>query len=91
MSYHVKPEDVPEELQNRADTEFSTWYDGPVIDIAAILNAAIEAGLVSPPVKCMRWQGVLEMENGVPMVRIDAPDLWPQKLISYEHWKGQTE
>lgn len=33
----------------------------------------------------------LAMEDGLPIVRIDAPDLSPQKLVRYEHWKGQAE
>ena len=88
--HRVKPEDVPVELRQDIakrlfDHHVREW------EVAAIINAAIEAGLVSPPVLCMRFQGVLQRENCVPMVCVDAPKMSPQSLISYEHWKGQTE
>ena len=53
---------------------------------AAILNAAIEAGAVSPPCHYIRHNGKIATISG--RVR-----LWPggPKMDHHEHWKGQTE
>lgn len=88
----IKPEDVSSDLE-----DVINGLDGPTgyldsEDIAAILNAAIKAGIVSPPCWVMRFNGELQQDaNGEPTVwpsrGLDSPD----GGISYEHWKGQKE
>lgn len=89
----IKPEDVTQSILELAMERFENayWKDVTAQNVADFLQDCIDAGLVSPPVKCMRFQGVLQKENCVPMVCVDAPKLSPQSLVSYEHWKGQTE
>lgn len=93
MSYHIKPEDVPEEFFNRASTDFlSVWEDEALVDVAGILNAAIEAGLVSPPCYALRKpdNGGLLTQHRVYTSRESANDAAPYRH-NVEHWKGQTE
>lgn len=62
--------------------------------IAAIVESAIEAGLVSPPCWCMRERGKLWINHasGGKAMLFPVPDpnmaYGPRKT---EHWKGQTE
>lgn len=93
MNGPIKAEDITQEILELAMERFEDayWNDVTAQDVANFLHDCIEAGLVSPPVKCMRFQGVLQRENCVPMVCVDAPKLSPQLFVSYEHWKGQTE
>ena len=88
MSYKINPEDVPidfiaNHLKGRLFAE--SVYEA---DILVIINAAIEAGLVSPPCWAVTrpgsqitW-GPLSLEQAKRMVLHD-------EVI--EHWKGQTE
>lgn len=84
MSGPIKPEDIPNELM----AEFGHIY-GP--DLVAFLNAAVEAGVVSPPVWRLKRRNngkiigfVLNMEDAI---RADA--FMP--TVEVEHWKGQVE
>lgn len=89
----IKPSDIPDELESMC--QGIEWFQCGDMDkpaVAAILNAAIEAGLVSPPCYVWRFNGELQRDaNGEPTVwssrGLDSPD----GSISYEHWKGQTE
>jgi hypothetical protein len=87
MAFRIKPEDVPAELRDLAND----YVQGAVVrewEIARILNAAIEAGLVSPPCHVHRYLGELECQGGTldPALFIGKP-----KEKGDEHWKGQTE
>lgn len=89
MSYKVKPEDVPDtlaiELQDNLSGVTIHAYRS---NISKILNAAIEAGLVSPPCYVHRYLGELECQGGTldPALFIGKP-----REAGDEHWKGQTE
>lgn len=71
MSYHVNPEDVTEHARmrivnaiNNSDRDFES-------EVAAILNAAIEAGLVSPPCKVARDNdGTLDKDSSCGEIRV---------------------
>lgn len=79
MSYKIRPEDVPEEITRKGLTpQF-------VVDI---LEAAIEAGLVSPPCKADRDTMGRLIKSPIGTIRLS-----PGKPVmsSQEHWKGQTE
>lgn len=81
MSYKIKPEDIPNEMMGDGRSEFCDF-------LAAILNHAIEAGLVSPPCHVKRHLGELECQGGTinPQLFIGKP-----KEEGDEHWKGQTK
>lgn len=57
-------------------------------EIADLLNAAIEAGIVSPPCYCVRWNGELQISE-----QTSVPKLFPGKpwADDTEHYRGQTE
>lgn len=86
----ITPGDITKSLLEHAEDELrangKSAFPEPEELAAAILNAAIEAGLVSPPCHGIRHDGRLFMTGG--MVR-----LWPGKpeMSHHEHWKGQTE
>lgn len=95
MAFRIKPEDVPEELAG---------LRGRAEMIATILNEAIEAGLVSPPVwavivdekspefKCHEEPvnpAHLATTRGGAEFRI-SEDGYDKKTTRVEHWKGQT-
>lgn len=54
---------------------------------AAILNAAIEAGVVSPPCHCLRWDGELQMQEFTDVPKVFAGRPWSK---DGEHYRGQT-
>ena len=88
----IKPGDITNQMaatcwiHARGEGESMKW------SISEILNAAIEAGIVSPPVWAIRniKTGALVERRGVPVFVLDGnptdSDLWIK-----EHWKGQTE
>ena len=89
MRYVIKPEDIPEEIGRTA------WRIAVTSDksgrrhlLAATLNAAIEAGLVSPPCYTIRNQQDGKLFHDVGQVRLRPGK--PQ-IPAHEHWKGQTE
>ena len=83
----IKPEDLPQEL-----TKKFAWIFTP--DLVDFLNAAIEAGVVSPACYCGRKAfgsvavGPIIEHEGIPILW--APGANPQNVVT-EHWKGQTE
>lgn len=86
----IKPEDI-------SDDAFKACF-GPdlgidVEDLADILNAAIEAGLVSPPVYAVRDdQGnLLDYEVYGLWSNPDAAESQHEGDYAAEHWKGQRE
>ena len=92
MSDAIKPEDIGAEIidavEDKCGCGSGAWDCIPETElIAAILNAAIEAGLVSPPVYCVRRNGELrKFDSGEVKVFSGKP--WAHDT---EHWKGQTE
>ena len=90
----IKPEDVPPEFTEMVEEKFISYYDGPLADVAAILNAAIKAGIVSPPVKCVRFaSGKLATLKPHSPVLYKGSEVFddPADDVLFEHWKGQTE
>ena len=87
----IKPVDIPEEIGRTA------WRIAVTSDksgrrhlLAATLHAAIEAGLVSPPVRILRDRfGVLE--TGVLYVDDNESQSHASPGGSSEHYRGQTE
>lgn len=81
----IKPEDIPNEVVRKILLDDT--YENVV---AAILNAAIEAGVVSPPVWAIRNMktGEIIYERQNPKLTIDGTptdsDVW-EKV----HWKGE--
>lgn len=89
MSYKIKPEDVLDKLA----IELQDYVSGVTVrayqhNNSDIINAAIEAGLASPPCHVLRYLGELVCQGGT----LD-PALFIGKTVEEgdEHWKGQTE
>lgn len=80
MSYTIKLEDVPEKIAKDFD-----WT--PRSQIAAIINAAIEAGMVSPPCHVLTRSGGYVIDLGYD----GAIRVWPGKAYgpNVEHYRGQ--
>lgn len=96
----IKPEDVSNEMVDQVEKiiafHFEKWEVGcDAGGIAvAILNAAIEAGIVSPPCYCVRWDGELQMHNrSNPVTGLINPMAYVGKPFSHdtEHYRGQSE
>ena len=95
----IKPEDVTPELAEKCWLHISE-DDSEMGDltlkwsISEVLNAAIEAGLVSPACYCGRKAfggvavGPIMEHEGIPILW--APGANPRNVVT-EHWKGQTE
>lgn len=88
MSYTIKPEDVPASLVASLNAcEGSDFMDAG--QIAAIVESAIEAGLVSPPCYYIAYPSGMPVmhEPGEPI------QIFPGKCSNphERHWKGQTE
>jgi hypothetical protein len=88
----IKPEDISDEAFDEMDGDYYSDFGMDKEDFAAILNAAIEAGVVSPPCYALR-----KSENGELLTRFRvytsreaANDCAPYRC-KVEHWKGQTE
>jgi hypothetical protein len=90
----IKPEDLPPELQDKCFLHARGEGPSQQWSIAEILNAAIEAGVVSPPCYCGRKAfggvavGPIIEHEGIPILW--APGANPQNVVT-EHWKGQSE
>lgn len=87
----IRPEDIPQSLMDATFRHTESYTEaGQRRDIAAILNAAIEAGVVSPPVWAIRniKTGEIIYERQNPKLTIDGTptdsDVW-EKV----HWKGE--
>lgn len=94
MSHKIKPEDVSEVLISWAEDSVGlgngAWDCVDVQELcAAIINAAIEAGLVSPPCHFIAYPSGMPVmyEPGEPI------QIYPGKCSEHHHrhWKGQTE
>ena len=84
----IKNSDISIELAERIN-DCVVYYDGPQVDVAAVANILIEAGVVSPPVRILRSQfGVLDRTY------LFADDNEAQSHASpgdsSEHYRGQT-
>ena len=81
----IKPGDITNQMAAtcwiyaRGEGESMKW------SISEILNAAIEAGIVSPPCYCVRWNGELQKHEN--MVKLYPGKPWAHDT---EHWKGQN-
>lgn len=95
VSVMIKPEDVPDEFACKHCVHIARGSMEDIMeDIAAILNAAIEAGIVSPPVKAVRWVSGRLAKNWEEWPLVYPMGSGPKEdtdAFSYEHWKGQTE
>lgn len=92
----IKPHDVPESLvENYADRFSLAYWDGAKDEhVAEFLNAAIEAGVVSPPCYCVRWDGELQTHSkACSSTGLIQPRVFAGKPFSHdtEHYRGQTE
>ena len=88
----IKPQDVPEDFVGIAEELFEDghWSNNTKVNVARFLNAAIEAGIVSPPVRILRSKfGVLE--KGVLYVDDNEAQSHASPGGSSEHYRGQTE
>lgn len=97
----IKPEDVPKEFvykvvekarRSKIDAELGKSTSNEQ-EIADLLNAAIESGLVSPPVYTVRDKNGYLLDDEVYGLWSN-PDLAEGRHgdgYSAEHWKGQTE
>ena len=90
MSYHIKPEDIDDEAFESMGGDYWADFGMEKEEMADILNAAIEAGLVSPPCWVMRCYGRMTKDMS------SEPNIYPSRrddteAVSYEHWKGQRE
>ena len=89
----IKPEDISDEAFDEMDGDYYSDFGMDKEDFAAILNAAIEAGVVSPP--C--WEVVGETLNTVTVFkRQEDAARWVEvdngfRKCEMRHWKGQAE
>jgi hypothetical protein len=90
----IKPDDIPNDLEEMCQAiEWFQCGDTDKPAIAAILNAAIEAGVVSPP--C--WEVVGETIHNVTVFkRQDDARRWVEadrgfRKSEMRHWKGEAE
>lgn len=88
----IKPEDIPPELVEHylRSCVTKSWTE----KIARDLNAAIQAGVVSPPCYCVRWDGELQThDKACPGTGSIQPRVYAGKPFSHdtEHYRGQTE
>lgn len=98
MSYQVKREDIPDEFAEKCWIHISGDHFEPSDvalkwSISEVLNAAIEAGLVSPPVYTVRDKDGYLLDDGIYGLYSD-PDRaldGHEDGCTAEHWKGQTE
>lgn len=96
----ITPEDISDEMIAKAKAECAynvgSWDVADPTEIAAaILNAAIEAGVVSPAI----WN-VVDLASGEIVATYESRDealseaakmALLRRNCSVEHWKGQTE
>jgi len=92
----IKPEDIPNELEEMCQAiEWFQCGDTDKPAIAAILNAAIEAGVVSPAVwnvvDIASSQIVATFESRSEAESEAARQALLRRNCAVEHWKGQTE
>jgi hypothetical protein len=95
----IRPEDISDEAFDEMNGDYYSDFGMDKEDFAAILNAAIEAGVVSPP--C--YQPVVD---GEPLTDVFGPTIFATQQSVEEwfvdreicreswggrHWKGQTE
>ena len=92
----IKPEEIPNELEDMCQS--IEWFQSGDMDkpaVAAILNAAIEAGVVSPAiwnvVDLASSQIVGTYENRSEAESVAARQSLLRRNCAVEHWKGQTE
>lgn len=87
----IKPSDIPDDLESMC--QGIEWFQCGDMDkpaVAAVLNAAIEAGVVSPPVRILRSRfGVLE--KGMLYVDDNEAQSHASPGGSSEHYWGQAE
>ena len=91
----IKPEDVPKSLVYDVYAQMKRCLEldelgTPVSteqQVADLLILCVEAGIVSPPAYCLRWDGELQIQE-----QTSSPKLFPGKpwASDCEHWKGQT-
>lgn len=84
----IKPEDITHDLiiDWIKDGVSHSWPDF----IARRLNAAIEAGIVSPPCRILRSQWG-SLQTDAIYIDDNAAQAAASPGDSSEHWKGQTE
>jgi len=96
----ITPGDISDELIEKAEAEcdynVGAWDCADPKEIAAaILNAAIEAGVVSPAiwnvVDLASSQIVGTYENRSEAESVAARQSLLRRNCAVEHWKGQTE
>lgn len=89
MSYKVKPEDIDDEAFEAMGGNYWADFGMEKEEMAAIINAAIDAGLVSPPCHFIAYPSGMPVmhEPGEPI------QIFPGKCTEphERHWKGQTE
>lgn len=89
MSYKVKPKDISCEFAEVAKELFKEgyWSHNTRHHAADFLNAAIEAGLVSPPCHVLTRDGGYVIDPGYD----GAIRVWPGKACgpNVEHYWGQ--
>ena len=93
MSFKIKPEDVGQKLQDACWIHAKGEGASQRWSISEIINAAIEAGLVSPP--CWEVVGPTLNARTVFKRQVDAAT-WAGvdrafRKVEVRHWKGQTE
>lgn len=86
----IKPEDISDEAFAKLSHVFCPDTGIDKDDFSTILNAAIAAGLVSPPCYCLRWDGELQMNRDTEPV---TPKVFPGTpwAADTEHYQGQTK
>lgn len=90
MAFRIKAEDVPEDLARQCYELSDAPESKSQIFVAAILNAAIEAGLVSPPCWIARASNG-QLISGTVYPSKEHAENYKWSSDNVEHWKGQTE
>jgi hypothetical protein len=87
----IKPEDVTDKLAiGLFHNVAGVTLDACKYNVAAIINAAIEAGVVSPPCWIARMSNG-QLVSGTVYPSKDDADRYKWTSDNVEHWKGQTE
>ena len=87
MAFRIKPEDISEEAFYACDGDLLHDFGLGNADLARILNAAVEAGIVSPPCHVIKHDDGYVIDPGYERrIRV-----WPGKGNgpNCEHYWGQ--
>jgi hypothetical protein len=89
----IKPEDISDEAFDEMNGDYYSDFGMDKEDFAAILNAAIEAGVVSPPCWVVRdgFGDIVTHRRAFTAKAFASYESGHRPEYAIEHWKGQVE